>query len=84
VLAALAPRAVFVNAPLHDAPDFEVSGVRDCFTAAIPVYREVFQAEDRLAVRYPDAGHAFPAAERQAAYAFLDKHLRPRVLAKWS
>jgi dienelactone hydrolase len=79
VLAALAPRAVFANAPLHDAPDFEVSGVRDCFTAAIPVYREVFKAEDRLAVRYPDAGHAFPAAERQAAYAFLDKHLRPRV-----
>lgn len=79
VLAALAPRAVFVNAPLHDAPDFEVSGVRDCFTAAIPVYREVFKAEDRLAVRYPDAGHAFPAAERQAAYAFLDQHLRPRA-----
>lgn len=79
VLAALAPRAVFVNAPLHDAPDFEVSGVRDCFTAALPVYREVFQAGDRLAVRYPDAGHAFPAAERQAAYAFLDKHLRPRA-----
>jgi dienelactone hydrolase len=75
VLAALAPRAVFVNAPLHDAPDFEVSGVRDCFEAAMPVYREVFQAGDRLAVRHPDAGHAFPAAERQAAYAFLDRHL---------
>lgn len=78
VLAALAPRAIFVNAPLHDGPDFEVSGVRDCFTAAVPVYRDVFHAEDRLAVRYPDAGHAFPAAERQAAYAFLDKHLRRR------
>lgn len=75
ILAALAPRPVFVNAPLHDEPDFEVSGVRDCFTAAIPVYREIFQAEDRLAVRYPDAGHAFPAAERQAAYAFFDRHL---------
>ena len=78
VLAALAPRPVFVNAPLHDAPDFEVSGVKDCFTAAIPVYRTLFKAEDRLVARHPDAGHAFPAAERQAAYAFLDRHLRPR------
>lgn len=78
VLAALAPRAVFVNAPLHDAPDFEVSGVRDCITAASPVYRELFHAESRLVARHPDAGHSFPAAERQAAYAFLDRHLRPR------
>ena len=78
VLAALAPRAVFANAPLHDAPDFEVSGVRDCFSAAEPVYRRVFQAEDRLAVCHPDTGHAFPAAERLAAYAFLDRYLLPR------
>lgn len=76
VLAALAPRPVFANAPLHDQPDFEVSGVRDCFDAALPVYRQIFQAEDRLQVRYPDAGHRFPAEERQAAYRFLDKYLR--------
>ena len=76
VLAALAPRPVFANAPLHDAPDFEVSGVKDCFTAAIPVYEKIYGAAERLAVRYPDAGHAFPAAERQAAYAFLDRYLR--------
>ncbi len=78
VLAALAPRPVFANAPLHDAPDFEVSGVKDCFTAAVPVYRTLFKAEDRLVARHPEAGHAFPAAERQAAYAFFDRHLRPR------
>jgi len=76
VLAALAPRPVFANAPLHDQPDFEVSGVRDCFAAAMPVYRQVFQAPDHLQVSYPDTGHRFPSAERQAAYAFLDKHLR--------
>lgn len=75
VLAALAPRAVFVNAPLHDVPDFEVSGVRDCLDAALPVYRTLFNAADRLVARHPDAGHSFPAAERQAAYAFLDRHL---------
>jgi dienelactone hydrolase len=79
VLAALAPRPVFANAPLHDAPDFEVSGVQDCFTSARPVYRNIFGAADRLVVRHPDAGHAFPAAERQAAYAFLDRNLRQPV-----
>ena len=78
VLAAVAPRPVFANAPLHDAPDFEVSGVRDCFRAAMPVYQTVFKRGDGLIARHPDAGHAFPAAERQAAYAFLDKHLVPQ------
>jgi pimeloyl-ACP methyl ester carboxylesterase len=76
VLAALAPRPVFANAPLHDQPDFEVSGVRDCFDAAMPVYTQIFNAQDQLQARYPDTGHRFPPAERQAAYAFLDKHLR--------
>jgi len=76
VLAALAPRPVFANAPLHDQPDFEVSGVRDCFAAAMPVYTQIFDAKDHLQARHPDTGHRFPPTERQAAYAFLDKHLR--------
>jgi dienelactone hydrolase len=71
VLAGLAPRTVFVNAPLHDEPDFEVSGVRDCVTAALPIYRDVFHAADKLVVEYPDARHEFPAAQRQAAYDLL-------------
>ena len=75
LLAALAPRAVFVNAPLHDEPDFEVSGVRDCIDAALPVYRTLFDAEEKLQVEYPDTGHTFPPAQRLAAYAFLDRHL---------
>ncbi|MCO6457343.1 MAG: hypothetical protein J5I93_18750 [Pirellulaceae bacterium] len=79
VLAALAPRPVFVNAPLHDLPDFEVSGVRDCLVAARPVYRELFAAEQHLEARHPDAGHSFPVAERLAAYDFLERHLRRRV-----
>ncbi|MCE9533405.1 MAG: PQQ-binding-like beta-propeller repeat protein [Planctomycetes bacterium] len=82
VLAGLAPRPVFVNAPLHDAPDFEVSGVRDCFKAAIPVYRDIFKAAENLVAAHPDTGHSFPAAERQAAYAFLDQHLRHRGSGK--
>ncbi|MBL8828983.1 MAG: dienelactone hydrolase family protein [Planctomycetaceae bacterium] len=75
LLAALAPRAVFVNAPLHDEPDFEVSGVRDCLAAALPIYRDIYHAEAKLHAEYPDAGHTFPAAQRQAMLAFLDQHL---------
>lgn len=75
ILAALAPRPVFINAPLHDS-NFEVSGVRDCVDAAMPVYEQVFRAGERLAAMYPDAGHAFPPGLRQAAYQFLDRWLK--------
>jgi dienelactone hydrolase len=74
VLAALAPRGVFINAPLHDA-NFEVSGVKDCVAAALPVY-ELFAAKENLAAVYPDAAHDFPDAARQAAYEFIGKQLR--------
>jgi dienelactone hydrolase len=77
ILGAIAPRAVFINAPLKDS-NFEVSGVKDCVTAALPVY-ELFGAKDRLAASYPDAGHDFPPDERKSAYQFIDRALRPRV-----
>ena len=47
VLAAIAPRAVFVVAPLHD-DNFDVDGVRDVLTAAHPIYKLLGHA-DRLA-----------------------------------
>jgi dienelactone hydrolase len=75
VLAALAPRPVFVNAPLHDDPDFEVSGVRDCIVAALPVYRQVYNVADNLVIQYPNAAHSFPDEQRQAAYRFLEESL---------
>ncbi len=70
LLAALAPRPVFVNAPLGDA-NFEVSGVRDCVAAAQPVYRDIYAAGDRLVVQYPEGGHGFSEPARMAAYEFL-------------
>ncbi len=78
ILGALAPRAVFINAPLK-GNDFEVAGVRACLTAAEPVYR-LFEAAEDLEVVYPDAGHDFPPDVRRQAYAFIDRHLRPRAL----
>ncbi len=73
VLSALAPRPLFVNAPLHDA-NFDVSGVRDCINTARKIYG-LYGATDVLAAVYPDAEHDFPDEARQQAYAFVEKAL---------
>ena len=75
ILAALAPRPLFINAPLRDA-NFEVSGVRDCVAAAMPVYQNVFNSKDALVAVYPDASHEFPPEVRNQAWLFLDRWLR--------
>jgi dienelactone hydrolase len=75
ILVALAPRPLFISAPLHDS-NFEVSGVRDCVDAATPVYDKVFKAKERLVAIYPDVGHEFPSTARVAAYQFLDRWLK--------
>ena len=74
VLAAIAPRAVFVVAPMRD-DNFEVSGVRDSIAAAQPIY-ELLRVADRLQVIYPDCGHDFPEDAREQAFAFLDEVLK--------
>ena len=56
VLAALSPRPVFMNAPLHDSPDFEVSGVRDCVDAATRVYSLFGAMDTEKPVRIEYAG----------------------------
>lgn len=75
ILGAIAPRAVFVNAPRGDG-NFEVSGVEDCLKAAAPVYA-LTHASDALKAAHPDCGHDFPPAVREQAYAFIDKVLKP-------
>jgi len=74
LLAALAPRPVFTSAPLSD-DYFDHPGVLKCLAAARPVYA-LFGAADNLELQSPDARHDFPDAQRQAAYEFLDSHLR--------
>ncbi len=73
IIGAVAPRAIFINAPLHDS-NFEISGVYDCVKAAKPVY-DLFQAGDKIKMINPDAPHAFPPEARNAAYLFLGKEL---------
>lgn len=87
ILGSIAPRHVFINAPERD-DNFDVSGVKDCVNAALPVYG-LFEAKDRLQAAYPNAGHDFPPEVRQQAYAFIDKALRPRpeftrLVAHWA
>jgi pimeloyl-ACP methyl ester carboxylesterase len=73
VLAAIAPRAVYVAAPLHDS-NFEVSGVRKCIAAAQPVF-ELLGGKDNLVVEYPDCEHDFPDDVRERVYQWLKREL---------
>lgn len=75
ILAAIAPRAVFVVAPMHD-DNFDITGVHDCLSAARPIYKLLGHPENLESV-HPDSAHDFPDAERKQAYDFLDKVLRP-------
>ena len=73
VVAAIAPRPVFVHAPLSDS-NFKVESVRKCLKAAGAVY-QLFDAEEDLVAIYPEGGHGFPPEAREQAYAFLDRVL---------
>lgn len=70
ILGVIAPRRVFISAPLHDA-NFEVSGVYDCIKAAALVYA-LYDASDDLQAVHPDCEHDFPPTTREQAYRFID------------
>lgn len=74
LIGALAPRSVFVNAPLDDS-NFQWRSVDAIVQAASPVYR-LHQAEKHLVVEHPDTGHDFPEAQREQAYRLLAETLR--------
>jgi dienelactone hydrolase len=73
VIAAIAPRAVYSNSPLHDE-NFDVEGVRIGSAEAMKVF-ELLGAPDRLIVRYPDYAHDFEDESRREAYRFMDAQL---------
>jgi dienelactone hydrolase len=76
LIAALAPRHLFINAPLRDA-NFRHDSVDRIAAAAEPVYR-LHTAAGRIVVRHPDSDHDFPDADRFEAYALIEKVLRNR------
>lgn len=69
VLSAIAPRGLFVCAPLNDA-NFAVDGVRTCQTSVVPLY-QLLGATDNLRFEYPAAEHDFPDPTRSQAYQWL-------------
>lgn len=73
LLGALAPRPVFINAPLRDE-NFDAEGVRDCVRAATPIY-ELYGAGDALVAVHPDCEHDFPEEVREQAFQFVDRAL---------
>lgn len=73
VVAALAPRPLFVNAPLRDDP-FLVEGVCETLEAAKPIYA-LYGATSVIETAHPDCGHGFPPEVREEAYRFLERHL---------
>lgn len=74
VIAVIAPRAVFVNAPLQDA-NFDVTGVYAAVRMARPAFT-ITGARQSIVAMYPEAEHDFPDAERLAAYDFIDGVLK--------
>ena len=74
MLGALAPRPVFVNAPLHDS-NFRWKSVDRCVAAAAPIY-ELLGAPDAIEVKHPDCDHDFPNEMRERAYGVLERVLK--------
>lgn len=75
VLAAIAPRSVFVCAPVGDT-NFENTGVRKVLAEAGKAWQIYGAAEETLTAHYPDCGHDFPTDIREAAYQWLQSQLR--------
>jgi len=69
VLEAIAPRPVFVNAPLKDS-NFDATGVD-----------EAVANQKHVTLRHPDAGHDFPPEVRREACEFLYRTLSGRSLS---
>ena len=73
VLAAIAPRHLYIHAPQSD-DNFRLESVKRCVQAATGVYA-LFGAGDRMVAVYPPGGHGFPSEAREDAYRFVDKVL---------
>jgi dienelactone hydrolase len=75
ILAAIAPRPLYINAPLRDG-NFVAAGVDHCADFASAAFSAQGAAK-KLKVEHPDAEHSFPREQRDAAYVMFDAALRP-------
>jgi hypothetical protein len=74
LIGALAPRHVFIVAPLKDS-NFQAKSVDDIGKAARDVYK-LYGHSDRLRIEHPDCEHDFPEEMREEAYKLLEQVLR--------
>lgn len=74
LIACLAPRLVYVNAPVRDA-NFRWDSVDRIADAARPVFALHGKAENLL-VRHPDCEHDFPDSERLESYEWIARGLQ--------
>lgn len=74
LLGALAPRPVYVNAPVNDS-NFKWQSVDRIAAAAGQIYR-LYDVPNLLRVDHPDCAHDFPDEQREIAYRWLDRVLR--------
>jgi hypothetical protein len=74
LVAVLAPRQVFVNAPLRDG-NFRHESVARIAKAAGAVFT-LYGASGKLSVEHPDSDHDFPTPVRMAAYDCIERELR--------
>jgi dienelactone hydrolase len=76
VLVAIAPRRIFVNAPVHD-DNFDARGVDECVARARARVPSEF-----IVMKHPDCAHDFPQEIRMQAYEFLDRELTPEGVSQ--
>lgn len=76
LIAALAPRVCFINAPLRDS-NFKWDSVDRVAAAASQIY-QLYGRPKNLLVEHPDCDHDFPDAMREQAYKLFEMHLRER------
>ncbi len=76
VLAAIAPRPIFINAPVEDS-NFDIGGVRAVVEAVEPVY-ELMRSRKRQGVTFktPEGGHDFSTTIREQSYDWLGEVLK--------
>ncbi|HAV32618.1 MAG TPA: hypothetical protein DC058_19935 [Planctomycetaceae bacterium] len=74
VLSAIAPRALFVSAPVND-DNFDNAGVRKVMTAVTATWQLYGAPAESVIAEYPQCAHDFPPETRERVYQWLRERL---------
>jgi hypothetical protein len=74
MIGALAPRNVFISAPIKDS-NFRYQSVDRVVEAARPIF-QLYGAVNNLEVEHPDCDHDFPEVMRLKAFDLFEKTLK--------